>query len=387
MDFRRECNYIVKSSISRVLPDEAVKRALSGRKFSDGRLLLVSVGKAAWSMANAAYEMLGQEISEGIVITKHGYSQGNIGNLRIFEAGHPVPDDDTFSATAEVLGMTENLSKNDTVVFLLSGGGSSLFEAPRISAEELQSITSQLLASGADIVEIDLKMTKDSVLVLSHDRTLNRCTSGKGPVSDCTYEDILKYTLKRGHGIATDTLHMPTLRQALMVCKDRICVNIDQGYEFYEQILEITEELGVTGQILIKGNKAIDVVAAHEAAHEHNMVYMPIVNINSQKGLALLESYLQTHTVPVAFEVCWQDDATFDEASRKIRELGSRVWVNTIWASLCGGLDNDDDAAFATGDVDGVYGRLLSRGASMFQTDRPQTLIPYLESIGRHTLK
>lgn len=244
-----------------------------------------------------------------------------------------------------------------------------------------------VIRMGADIVEIDLKMTKDSVLVLSHDRTLNRCTSGKGPVSDCTYEDILKYTLKRGHGIATDTLHMPTLRQALMVCKDRICVNIDQGYEFYEQILEITEELGVTGQILIKGNKAIDVVAAHEAGHEHNMVYMPIVNINSQKGLALLESYLQTHTVPVAFEVCWQDDATFDEASRKIRELGSRVWVNTIWASLCGGLGNDDDAAFATDDVDGVYGSLLRRGASMFQTDRPQTLIPYLESIGRHTLK
>lgn len=155
MDFRGECNYIVKSSINRVLPDEAVKRALSGREFPDGRLLLVSVGKAAWSMANAAYEILGQEISEGVVITKHGYSQGDIGNLRIFEAGHPVPDDDTFSATAEVLKMTENLSENDTVVFLLSGGGSSLFEAPCISAEELKNVTSQLLASGADIVEIN----------------------------------------------------------------------------------------------------------------------------------------------------------------------------------------------------------------------------------------
>lgn len=155
MDFRTQCDYIVKSAIGRVLPDEAVKRALTEKVIPDGRILLVAVGKAAWSMANSAYEILGQRLSDGIVITKHGYSKGRIGNLKIFEAGHPIPDDNTFSATAEVLKMTENLSENDTVVFLLSGGGSALFENPTVSAEELQSITSQLLACGADIVEIN----------------------------------------------------------------------------------------------------------------------------------------------------------------------------------------------------------------------------------------
>lgn len=155
MDFRSECDYIVKESISRVLPDEAVKRALCGRKFSDGKLLLVAVGKAAWSMADTAYRLLSSQISEGIVITKHGYSRGEIGKLKIFEAGHPVPDADSFSATAEALRMTENLSENDTVIFLLSGGGSALFESPSVSAEELRDITSQLLNSGADIVEIN----------------------------------------------------------------------------------------------------------------------------------------------------------------------------------------------------------------------------------------
>lgn len=155
MDFRSECDYIVKESISRVLPDEAVKRALCGRKFSDGKLKLVAVGKAAWSMADAAYKLLSSQISEGIVITKYGYSQGEIGKLKIFEAGHPVPDADSFSATAEALRMTENLSENDTVIFLLSGGGSALFESPSVSAEDLRDITSQLLNSGADIVEIN----------------------------------------------------------------------------------------------------------------------------------------------------------------------------------------------------------------------------------------
>lgn len=155
MDFRSECDYIVKNSISRVLPDEAVKRALRGKDFSGGKLVLVAVGKAAWSMANAAYDILSSAISDGIVITKHGYSQGKIGSLKIFEAGHPVPDNDSFSATAEALRITENLSENDTVIFLLSGGGSALFELPEVSTEELQSVTSQLLSSGADIVEMN----------------------------------------------------------------------------------------------------------------------------------------------------------------------------------------------------------------------------------------
>lgn len=155
MSFRGECDYIVKQSISRVLPDEAVKRALHGKCFSDGKLILIAVGKAAWSMASAAYALLSEQISDGIVITKHGYSQGKIGRLKIFEAGHPVPDDDSFFATAEVLRMTENLSENDTVIFLLSGGGSALFESPSVNSEELQDITARLLASGADIVEIN----------------------------------------------------------------------------------------------------------------------------------------------------------------------------------------------------------------------------------------
>lgn len=243
-----------------------------------------------------------------------------------------------------------------------------------------------VIRMGADIVEIDVKMTRDSVLVLSHDRTINRCTSGKGNVSDFSYGELMQFTLKRGHGIATDTLHMPTLKQALALCKDRICVNIDQGYEFYDEILRITEELGVTGQILIKGNKPIEIVAANEASHANNMIYMPIVDINGTKGRALLESYLGSDTVPVAFEVCWRDDGSFQSASDAIRAFGSRVWVNTIWASLCGGLGNDDDAAFANGDCEGVYGKHLARGASIFQTDRPSLLIGYLEGKGRHTL-
>ena len=255
-----------------------------------------------------------------------------------------------------------------------------------------------IIRMGADIMELDLKMTKDSVLVLSHDGTVTRCTNfssvfknepGKSArVKDLTLEEIKRLSLKRAHNIAIDTLHMPTLREALLCCKDRICVNVDQGYEFYDEVLAITEELGVTDQILIKGKKPIEVVAAHEAKYPHNMMYMPIVDIQRPSGIELFNSYLEQGVVPLAYEVCWQnnDDAAFDDACRKILDQGSKIWVNTIWASLCGGYGNDDDAAYVAADPGDVYQQYLDKGVSMIQTDRPELLIGWLTKKGRHTL-
>ena len=155
MSLRQDCDFIVQEAIRHVLPDEAVKRALTGRRFSSGRLLLAAVGKAAWSMAQAAYRVLGTRIDEGIVITKYGHSGGAIGHLTICEAGHPLPDENSFRATERALAMTAHLTAEDTVLFLLSGGGSALFESPAVAPQELQHITAQLLGCGAVIVEIN----------------------------------------------------------------------------------------------------------------------------------------------------------------------------------------------------------------------------------------
>ncbi|NBI10670.1 glycerate kinase [Colidextribacter sp. OB.20] len=152
---RQDADWIVRSAIARVMPGEAVRRALEGRSFGPGRLILVSAGKAGWSMGRTAWDCLGDKISEGIVITKHGQAEGPIGPLLVREAGHPVPDGGTFSATAEALELTQGLTAEDTVLFLLSGGGSALFESPLVPREELQDITRQLLACGADIVEMN----------------------------------------------------------------------------------------------------------------------------------------------------------------------------------------------------------------------------------------
>ena len=149
----QEALRITDQAIRNVKPDAAVKRALSEMPHS-GRIFLVAAGKAAWQMAYAAVAVLGR-VEDGVVITKYGHVKAEIPGVRCYEAGHPVPDANSFAATEKALELVHGLHPEDTVLFLLSGGGSALFEKPLISGEELQEITAQLLASGADIVEMN----------------------------------------------------------------------------------------------------------------------------------------------------------------------------------------------------------------------------------------
>lgn len=151
---RRDAETITASAIRAVLPDAAVQRALKGVRFP-GRVILVAAGKAAWQMAHAACAALETPVTQGIVITKYGHARGALPRLRIVEAGHPIPDENSFSATRQAVELVTGLTEHDTILFLLSGGGSALFELPLISGEELQDITAQLMACGADIVEIN----------------------------------------------------------------------------------------------------------------------------------------------------------------------------------------------------------------------------------------
>ena len=152
---RADADKIVQAALAAALPDAAVKRALEGRDFGPGRLVLVAAGKAAWQMAAAACGILGERLDAGIVVTKYGHVKGSIPGVECCEAGHPVPDANSFAATQKAIDLVSGLTEQDTVLFLLSGGGSALFEKPLIPADELEDITRQLLGCGASIVEIN----------------------------------------------------------------------------------------------------------------------------------------------------------------------------------------------------------------------------------------
>lgn len=154
MTLRDTADQIIRASLRAVQPDAAVQRAL--QEFScAGRVVLIAIGKAAWAMANAAWGTLSTRITSGAVITKYGHSRGPIGPLQIFEAGHPVPDEAGLRAAQAALELTRGLREEDCVLFLISGGGSALFESPLVPLAELEDITGQLLSCGADIVEIN----------------------------------------------------------------------------------------------------------------------------------------------------------------------------------------------------------------------------------------
>ena len=155
MSMHTDAQKIISAALAAALPDAAVKKALEGHVFAPGRIRLVATGKGAWQMASCASQILGDRIESGVVVTKYDHSKGPIANFQIFEAGHPVPDANSFLGTQAAIDLVSGLTAEDTVLFLLSGGGSALFEKPLIPEEDLSDLTRQLLACGADIVEMN----------------------------------------------------------------------------------------------------------------------------------------------------------------------------------------------------------------------------------------
>lgn len=155
MNMRKDAAQIMQASLHAVLPDAAVRRALQAFRQPEGRLVMVALGKAAWQMAHAASDALGSAIDEGIVITKYGHDMGPIPRTTIWQAGHPIPDQNSFDATAAAIALVQPLRQQDTVLLLISGGGSALFEKPLCPPDELTDMTDQLMRCGANIVEIN----------------------------------------------------------------------------------------------------------------------------------------------------------------------------------------------------------------------------------------
>lgn len=153
---RRDANTMIQRIISENMPQQAVKQALESRSFSDN-VYMVAIGKAAWTMAKAASEFLGNKLKSGIVITKYDHTQGEIDKIELIEAGHPISDENTIYGAEQAIALAEKLTVSDELIFLVSGGGSALFEAPRdgITLDDIITLNNQLLACGADIVEIN----------------------------------------------------------------------------------------------------------------------------------------------------------------------------------------------------------------------------------------
>ncbi|MGN0233415.1 MAG: glycerophosphodiester phosphodiesterase family protein [Bacteroidaceae bacterium] len=233
---------------------------------------------------------------------------------------------------------------------------------------------------GVDMIELDVHMSKDSVLFLMHDNTVDRTTNGHGKVSDLTSAELKNLRLKAGHGIVTNH-HIPTFEEALILCKGKILINVDKGYDYFKEVYRIMEKTGTTNQVVIKSGKPIEKVLKENSDVVRKSIYMPIIGLESSKAEAEINDL--SLVKPVAVECCFGN--VNDQVLRLmnlIKENGSKLWINSLWPSLNGG--HDDDRAVEANEPDEAWGWILEQGALLIQTDRPAQLLRYLKKHKRH---
>ena len=233
---------------------------------------------------------------------------------------------------------------------------------------------------GLDMIELDLHMSKDSVLFLMHDETVNRTTNGRGKVSDLTAAELKKLRLRAGHGVVTSH-EIPTFEEALNLCKGKILINVDKGYEYFKEAYQLMEKTGTTNQVVIKSGKTIDKVQRENGDVIRKVIYMPIINLNSASAEKEINACAAVK--PVAIECCFGNaDENVQRLLKLVKQNGSKVWINSLWPSLNGG--HDDDRAVEQNEPDESWGWILDQGAVLIQTDRPAQLIRYLKKHHRH---
>lgn len=268
------------------------------------------------------------------------------------------------------------LAGDTTAVFVVAHRGDWRY-APENSVAAIE----HSIAVGVDVVELDLQLTRDSVLIVMHDATLNRTTTGKGRVADWTLDSIRTLKLKNGCGIRTKHT-VPTLEEALLAAKGRVLVNLDKADRYFDLVVPVLERTGTTRQIVMKGSKPADEVLALYGKYLDEVIYMPIVNLDNENAAELMQDYI-SDLKPAAYELLYAqaEDTVLPLRMRDTLRGRALIWYNTLWDTVCGGHDDD----LSLEDPDAAFGYLIDTlGARIIQTDRAEHLLNYLRQRGLH---
>lgn len=225
---------------------------------------------------------------------------------------------------------------------------------------------------GVDIIELDVQMSKDSILVIMHDRTIDRTTSGKGKVSDYTLEELKKFTLRTGTGTPTRQ-RIPTLEEAMLLLKGKVVVNIDHGYDFYTLTISVLEQTGTFDIAILKSATPLDKIIEEHGPHAlDKVIYMPWCNIEKQEAIDATSEFADKK-LSTMVEVGFYDSNNLAEKLKPFKTTYPlKIWVNSLWGGI------DDEMAVDEGNPDESWGWILKQGATIIQTDRPSELIQYL---------
>ncbi len=280
----------------------------------------------------------------------------------------------------EILAKFHNPENSNVMVAAHRGG--YLSDTGEILPENSIPAMERSISEGAEILEIDLQITSDGHLVLMHDATVNRTTDGIGAVSSMTLAQIQELRLLGPGGVATDD-RVPTFAETMALVKGRAMVNLDKLNVTHPATMaaamQVLRDTETVDHAIFKGSASAASVQAALDPYEEEINYMPILsNASAQTIISMLQALR-----PPAVELIFSNDATpmlDPEVLAAARETGTRIWINSLWASLNGG---HHDALAVGGDPDGSWGWIVGKGASIIQTDYAERLIEYLWQLGR----
>ncbi|MEH6682305.1 MAG: glycerophosphodiester phosphodiesterase family protein [Sediminicola sp.] len=261
---------------------------------------------------------------------------------------------------------------NDQVIVVAHRG--DWRNAPENSLQAIENC----IEMGVDMVEIDIRETKDGQLVLMHDETIDRTTTGTGKVSDITWDYLQTLQLRDGIGHATQH-KVPTLLEALEMTKGKILVNLDKSYDIFDKCFEIVEKTGTQKEVVIKGGIPFEQLKEEFGRYLDKVFFMPIVRLDQADAGTVIEGYLK-NLKPIAFEFTVPKDTIgLIEDFKDIRAKGSSIWVNSLWPNHNGGHDDEKAVLDPT-----IYEWFIDNHIDMIQTDRPRLLLDYLRERGLH---
>lgn len=230
---------------------------------------------------------------------------------------------------------------------------------------------------GVDIVEVDLCRTKDGELILMHDKTLNRTTTGKGAPEDFTLAELKELYLRNGAAVKTNH-RIATLREALELAKSKVLVYIDKRVQDYlDDVIKVMEETGTVNQCLIPCSLPYDEYVAARPGIAEKLHLIPVLNLTGSKALNIIDTWI-ANKKPLFFSTKFElENSAVHYLLNRIIQSDGKFMINSLSSDLCAG--RDDDRAVEQGEYDESWGWIINKGASVIQTDRARELIPYLK--------
>jgi len=233
-----------------------------------------------------------------------------------------------------------------------------------------------------DMVEIDVKKTLDGKLILMHDDTVDRMTSGNGRIKDLSYDVIRSFQVKQSQGVGeapyTDS-HVPTFEEVMRLVSGKIMVNLDQCWEFREEVYQVLLETNTVHQALFKSKALIEEVEQFLNSKDLRPLYMHMVGVENYQGdLNTDMDTLFDKVNPVAIELNFKNRELSHYNMDKISEHLSgkcRIWANTLdFLYHYGSLDEE-----LLQDLEAGWEWCLSHDVNMIQTDNARQLLKYMQ--------